>query len=385
MSRFTSPPRSSSAPLDEAAEARELEEFFRRQNPVDIAAVDWHTRREQGLTADEQAEFQHWLAASPAHVAAFERLDQGMAALRSMPDEDTAKFRSIATPAFSQPASPPDLSSQTSQTGRGRQAAGKRNRAWLSLSGLRRRQAALAFCCMTVLAVGIGWYHWSQQIFSESYVIARGPGQTITLPDGTELVFDAETQAQVNLYKDRREVRITEGQIMFAVTPDSEKPFQVLAGPARVTVLGTRFSVRYRHAGMDAGGVKVAVEQGHVRVADARNEASTGAVDLVAGQGIDMAPDGVISQVASVAPDSIALWRRGLVRFENTSLGDALLELERYGPTGLVIRDPAVAGLTIGGSYQINRPDAFARMVSQILPVRLVRNASGEIEIAKAK
>jgi transmembrane sensor len=69
------------------------------------------------------------------------------------------------------------------------------------------------------------------------------------------------------------------------------------------------------------------------------------------------------------------------VHFENTSLGDALVELERYGSTGLVVRDPAVAAMPIGGSFQVTRPDEFARMVRQILPVRLVPREAGKFEI----
>ncbi len=385
MSRFSPSSRSAPAPLDEAEEARELEAFFRRQDPVDVAAVDWHTRREQGMSAVEQEEFQQWLAASAAHAAAFARLDQGLEAWRAMPAEEKARVRDGAGVPVSRavPAQP----HPTASNGPVRAAADRRAGGRASFGWLRSRRALAAFCCAALLAAGIGWHQWRQQVFSNTYAVARGQSQTITLPDGTELVLDAETQAQVTWRKGRREVRMTEGQIMFAVAPDREKPFQVLTGPARVTVVGTRFSVRYRHAGMDAGAVKVAVEEGHVRVADARNpqaDDSAAAIDLVAGQSVTVSADGVIGQIAGVSPDSIALWRRGMVRFENTRLGDALVELERYGPTGLVIHDPDVAALSIGGSYQIDRPDAFARMVSQILPVRLVKNAGGQTEIARA-
>lgn len=385
MSRFSLSSRSASAPFDEVAEARELEAFFRQQDPVNVAAVDWHTRREQGLAAAEQEEFRQWLAASPAHAAAFEELDQGVAALRAIPAEDTARVRAGHSTTSSDEAAQPDRSSKT---GAGSRRAGGWASGWSSLAAPRPRRAWLAFCCVAVVAVGIGWHRWGQQrVFSQDYVVERGQRQTVTLPDGTELAFDAETQAQVALYRDRREVRITEGQIMFAVAPDGTKPFQVLAGPARVTVVGTRFSVRYRRTGMDANTVKVAVEEGHVRVADVRSrqaDGSTGEVDLVAGQGLTVSADGAIGKVAEVAPGSIAPWRKGLVRFENTPLGDALVELERYGATGLAIRDPGVAAMPIGGSFQIDRPEAFARMVTQILPVRLVTGAAGRTEIARA-
>lgn len=254
-----------------------------------------------------------------------------------------------------------------------------------SLIGLQSRRSGLALCCVALLAVGIGWYQWDRDwVFSTRYAVERGQSQTVALPDGSELVLDSETQAQVTFYRDRREVHLEAGQVMFAVAPARDRPFQVLAGPARVSVVGTRFSMRYRLTGMDADTVKVAVEEGQVRVADARNAqagSAGAAVDLVAGQGVTVAANGHLGQVTALAPGSIGLWRKGLVRFENTPLGDALLELERYGPTGLVVRDPAVAALTIGGSFQLARPEEFARMVTQILPVKLVPGAAGKAEI----
>ncbi|MFF2439450.1 hypothetical protein ACFVU4_35770, partial [Streptomyces sp. NPDC058107] len=80
----------------------------------------------------------------------------------------------------------------------------------------------------------------------------------------------------------------------------------------------------------------------------------------------------------------VGLWSKGLVRFENTRLGDALVELERYTPTGLSIRDPSVADLPLAGSFRIDRPVEFARMLPQILPVQLVRHNDGRTEIIKA-
>lgn len=106
--------------------------------------------------------------------------------------------------------------------------------------------------------------------------------------------------------------------------------------------------------------------------------------DLVAGQALSVSPAGVLGPVSAVAPGSIALWRKGLIRFENTPLADALAELERYGPTGLVVHDPAVAALRIGGTYQASRPAEFARMLAQILPVTLVAGPDGQTEIAAA-
>ena len=370
------------ASFDEAAEARELADFFSRQNPVEVAAVEWHSRWEQGLSESEHEALRQWLAEDAAHDTAFRRLTQDMAVLRSAPSDMVAKARS----SFKREA----IASGGSSARPGGEpvkpkAMEGRARAGALLNWMQPRSALVAACCAAVFAAGIGWHQWMlQPTFESSYVAQKGQQRLVTLPDGSELAMDTDTQAQVTMYRDRREVRIADGQIMFSVAADPKKPFHVLAGPARVTVLGTRFSVRYRNQGADAGAVDVSVEKGHVQVTSAYSTANAKAdlpVELLAGQGLRVSSNGVLGQVASVSPGSVALWRKGLVRFDNTSLADALLELERYAPTGLEIRDPAVAAMTIGGSYQIDRPGEFARMLTQILPVKLVSEPSGKAEI----
>lgn len=365
--KMSSPPpprRPAATPLDEDAEARELYDYFRQQDPVDVAAASWHTRWEQGLSADEVAKLQEWLADSPVHAEAFQRMGEGVAALRT-------RSRASRAP---------------------RREAGRWLQAWRSVRWPLPRMAMAASCCAVVLAVGAGWRHWQQQpTFSSSYAAERGQRLNLTLPDGTEMAMDADTQAKVTLYRDRREVRLAEGQVMLSVAPDTEKPFHVLAGPAKVSVLGTRFSVRYRTSGADAGAANVAVEEGRVAVSgvsvarDGSASAMAAMATLTAGQGVAVSPAGVIGEVTAVPPGSVALWRQGMVRFDNITLADALSELERYGPTRLAIRDPAVAGMRIGGSYRVDRPGDFARMLPKILPVQLSAASDGTIEIARAR
>jgi transmembrane sensor len=370
--------------LDENAEARELEAYFRQQDPVDVAAADWHTRWELGLTPVEHAELEQWLSASPFHADAFDRLDQGVAALRSIPSDQRDQAR-LGSPAPAVTTAPP--------TGKAPTPSGllrsQRDHPSPSspLTWLLPRPALVAFCCAVLLAVGVGWHQWQQQpTFSSGYTSARGQRLNITLPDGTELAIDADTQAKVTLYRDRREVCIAEGQVMFSVAPDSNKPFHVLAGPARVTVKGTRFSVRYRSSGADAGTVNVAVEEGRVRVIGSSTTGDEAErAELTTAQSVAVSSSGELGRISVVSPASIAPWRKGMVRFENTKLADALVELERYAPTRLVIRDPAVAAMPIGGSYQIDRPGDFARVLPQILPVQLTVRADGSSEVIRAR
>lgn len=381
-------------------EARELQAFFQQQDPVDAAAAFWHTRQEQGLSAAEEAELGQWLARDAAHAAAFQRLDRGLAPLRALPAERLAVLRAAnagQAPLRTQPrvrestaAGPLVREEPGHRPGQARGARPTRVLAWLW--GGMARPAALALCCAFVLAVGMGWHAWRQPSFASDYATARGQRLDTALPDGSELALDAETRASVALYRGRRELRMDQGQVMLSVQPDSARPFHVLAGAARITVVGTRFSVRLRSTGADAGVVLVAVEEGRVRVSGVSAAGGAGAaadaegppLELAAGQSVRVSAAGGLGEVQAVSPRSVALWRKGLVHFENTSLAEVLVELERYGPTRLVVRDPAVAAMPLGGSYAIGRPDSFARVLPQILPVRLQALADGRTEIVRA-
>lgn len=57
-----------------------------------------------------------------------------------------------------------------------------------------------------------------------------------------------------------------EGQAVFSIKGDPSRPFDVLAGPLRITVVGTRSSVRFTPGIRGEEGVQVAVEEGRVRV-----------------------------------------------------------------------------------------------------------------------
>ncbi|QMV74803.1 FecR domain-containing protein [Comamonas piscis] len=370
MSRFsTSPFHPSAPPFDEAVEARALQAFLGDQDAVELQAAQWHTRQEQGLNADEQAELAQWLQASADHAEAFAGIDTGVARLRGLPADEVAQWR--ARQAAAQPSAAATSHKPLAQP------TPTRPRPWLQalLPGPR----GLALCAVLLMGLGLGWHQWMQPVYSAHYVVERGQRQSLQLPDGSTLELDADTDAQVRLYRHRREVQLAHGQAMFSVAPDSSKPFEVQAGPARVTVVGTRFSVRYRQDGIDAGQVRVDVQEGRVRVSAAQSSAT--AMLLTAGQTTQVAADGQLAAVGTVAPDSVGLWRKGLLRFDNTPLAQALQEMERYGPTGLVVHDPAVAALLIGGSYATAKPAEFANMLTLVLPVRLVPGAGGQAEI----
>lgn len=369
MSRFKRTAPHADRPIDETIEAREHEAFMRTLDPALSAAAEWHTRREDGLGAAEEAQFQQWLSDDPAHAAAYAALDHSHAAVRKLPAEAVAQLR---VPSESQaplqahrphPAAPQPTPRPEGAPSRG---------LW----------TGLAACCLLLAAGGVGWHQWHQPTFANHYATNRGQQFDTVLPDGSEVRLDAVTRTDVALYRNRREARLDEGQAMFAIAPDASKPFRVTAGPARITVVGTRFSVRYVGSEGQPRAVEVAVEEGKVLVeSTVRPERSTSMAALTAGQSVRVSASGALEAVATVPVSSVALWRKGLIRFSNTPLAEAIREMERYGPTRLVVSDPKIADLRIGGSFEVSHPEELGKVLPSLLPVTLVGRADGSQDV----
>ncbi|NHQ93159.1 FecR family protein, partial [Janthinobacterium lividum] len=331
----------------EQADLREHAAFTATQDPVALSAATWFSRRHD-LDAQSQAEFAAWLAADALHTHTYAQLQDSYRAARRIPVQVAARW-TVPAPSPRRPL----------------------------LRSLRVLPYAAA--AMLLLGVGAGGYQWWQQqaVFSQSYATLRGQRLAVTLPDGSTLQLDTATQLHVTLYRQRREVRLAHGEALFRVQAKQGQAFDVLSGPVTVKVVGTQFAVR--NTLLQDGQLRVAVQHGHVRVAGARQDS----VELTAGQGVTADAGGRLSVVASLAPGSVAPWRDGRITFDNVPLGAALAEFERYGDTGLLVRDAAVARLRIGGSFSLAQLDRFAAALPQLLPVQLVRTgAASEIRMA---
>ena len=342
------PPRHAFGPsAQEQADLREHAAFAATKDPVALAAATWFSRR-GNLDVQQQTEFVAWLAADAQHAHAYAQLQDSYRAARRIPAQVAARW-AVPAPSPRRPL----------------------------LRSLRVLPYAAA--AMLLLSVGAGGYQWWQQqpTFSQAYATARGQRLAVALPDGSSMQLDTATQLHVTVYRQRREVRLAHGEALFQVQAKQGQPFDVLSGPLTVTVVGTQFSVRNTVA--HDGQLRVAVQHGQVRVAGAQQEQ----VDLRAGQGVSSDAGGRLSAIASLAPGSVAPWRDGRITFDNVPLGAALAEFERYGDTGLAVRDPAVAQLRIGGSFSLAQLDRFAATLPQLLPVHVVRDGGvSEIRMA---
>lgn len=318
-------------------------------------ATNWYVRHQDGLDETETPAFHAWLAQDPSHQLAFDRITHTWQRLGNLPADNIATLKAMLPTPVHQAT--PDLPQS------------RKRRTWLiGMAGMMPRMAMTGVAASVAGGGLLGWHYLhNPPLFHQTYATARGQQIDVVLPDGSQLTLDTDTHADVKLYKDRREVHLTEGQAMFTVTADASRPFDVLAGSVRVTVVGTRFSVRNTKTGLNPGGVSVIVEEGRVRVTP---EAAS-IVELTAGQSFHSDANG--QTTAKTTSGAAIVWREGRVNFDRTPLPQALAEFERYGASLPAINDLTVKAMRINGSFDLHQADAFINALPLVLPVRIAQ------------
>lgn len=326
------------------------------RSDLDAEALDWFVR----CGEQPSAELRAWLDADPAHRQAYERWAHEWTQLDALPSAGVASLRQ-------------QLAADKRQAEQ-QQARGQAS--WRAALSRWTPGAALA---SALVVAGAGYLAWSQwhtppALYAETFVTARGEQRDVTLPDGSLLRLDTATRVEVKLYEKRRVVSIPDGQAVFQVQGDAKRPFDVLAGPLKITVVGTRFSVRHTVGVPGNDGVRVAVDEGKVKVAPAEgwNAYFAAAEVLTPGQQLSASSEGEMAPVTAVALAGIAPWRDGMVSFDNTPLAQALAEFERYGATGLRLRNAAVGALRLTGTFDPRNLSNFKRNLPKVLPVQLL-------------
>lgn len=334
---------------------------------METQAATWFVRRQGEVSEKDERAFHDWLAQSAAHRLAYEQIAGVWHELDAMPQHEVERLRA----AYSQPAV---------REGKRPALASPGRRAFVPRFAL----AGTAFALAGGGAIAWNWWWQSSPTFTQAWQTRRGEFQTVSLPDGSTVELDTETHVEARLFRHRREVRVVRGQAMFTVKSDPDCPFDVLARDVKVTVVGTRFSVRCTDTGLEHGNVRVEVEEGCVRVASARPDGGgQRVVELVAGQMVATDADGLLGAISAIAPAEVAPWRQGRVTFNDTTLLRALQEFERYEAMNVVVDDPAVGAMRLTGSFDIGQASRFVRALPRVLPVR-VRARGRLLEIVRA-
>ena len=309
---------------------------------IDEQAAIWFSRLCRGLSDDERAQLDAWLTADVAHVHALRTMQGVWAELDLLP-------RPLLTPVVPRPR----------QT----------RRRWMP-------GRAVAACLVLLGTLLIEPQQWLGAPATQVLSLRSAPNEQrqVELADGSRIDLNVDTRLQVRLQGDRREVELLAGEAFFNVTPDPARPFDVIVGPSRVRVVGTRFNVR-----RSTGHLSVAVESGRVVVQPQLSDPQHAELD--AGEGVAFDYQRHTLQHTHWAADEIASWRRGQLIFRDRPLGQLLDELSQYHRAPIHLSDADLAKKRISGSLNIAQPDAFLAALPQLLPVRVEQQADGHVLI----
>jgi transmembrane sensor len=210
-----------------------------------------------------------------------------------------------------------------------------------------------------VLVAALGWQRWPDD--RVVYQTPVGGINTVPLEDGSRATLSTDSLIRVALESNERRVELDKGEVFFDVAKDPARPFVVLAGDQRVVAVGTKFSVR-----RNAEGIRVVVAEGLVRLerAGAKNaELPAGAVARTTGA------DVMVHEQATREVEQLLSWRTGHIMFRDTALAEAVAEFNRYNVRKIVIADPAIADIRLGGSFRSDNVPAFLWLLQNGFPV----------------
>ena len=353
---------------------------------IEQTAAAWLARRDRGDWQErDRSRLEAWLAESIAHRVAFLRLEAAWAhsgRLKAL----GAGMQAGVIPARGQWSRAP-FDRHVDRQGQAATAAGSHNSgppAHSSADPLELRHLVFApratrrpprllryvgVAASLVLAVSLGW-GWAQYTAVEqaAYSTPMGSVRTVLLSDGSQATLSSDSRIRVALSHGERHIDLEQGEAYFEVSKDPGRPFVVVAGERQVVAVGTRFAVR-----RDRADLRVVVTEGTVRL----QPGSTGNAPpppptlLPAGSRALASAHGVLVRSGSIEDAEREVdWRGGYLTFRDSTLADAATEFNRYNARKIVMGDPEVAALRVGGNFRWSNTETFVRLLEQGFPVR---------------
>lgn len=299
---------------------------------------------------ETEAGFRRWLACDPAHARAFELATEAWEESIHL-----RRFLPVRT-------APPRV----------------RRHAWVALAAV-----------VAALAVGATLF----MTHTAGVVTDVGEQRLLTLEDGTRVYLNTASHIVVRYDQKVRRVELREGEALFSVAAQRQRPFVVSVAGREVRALGTAFVVR-REAHRVAvtlveGKVSISersapvAEQASSRTPPAQQERGSipvptpeSAVTLQPGQRVVFASERAAPKIDETSLEQALAWRNGQVVLKDATLESAVAEMNRYSRKAIVIEAPQTRGLLVNGLFQAGDSASFASAVAHTYGLTLTQRGS---------
>jgi len=339
------------------------------EEPLHMQAAGWYARKRAGdMSAHEIAALNAWLAADPAHLEAFERLDRTWTGVESARGDPRIMM----------------MREQALKRGRGRPRA-------LAVRAIAASLAIVVIAAALLSLSPLLGLNGYGSLAAQTLRTGVGQQATVTLSDGSVVTLNTDTRLRTRPAKGRRLVYLDRGQAFFRVAKDPLHPFIVTAAGRTVTAVGTAFDVR-----VDDRRMEVTVVEGKVHVEGpsapilrlpvlgesapapkARPEAN-----LTAGAQLVASLDAPTWTVAPTDTAREVSWLRGYVVFQKARFMDVVEEMNRYSDKKLVVDDKALAQVPISGAFRAGDVDGFVRAYQDYRVARVASRSEDAVHLS---
>jgi transmembrane sensor len=313
----------------------------RPRREVIAEASEWFIEFRSGADLPVNRErFDQWLRQSPEHIQAYLEVAAAWSDLPTQDPEGHINIDLLVARAHSSRGDEVLIHFSTP----GNKGPGFAPRVTQRTRTLPRALAACALL-VTLIAGAIGWLY-----SGVTYATGIGEQRTIQLSDSSFVALNARSTIKVHYTRDVRTVELIEGQALFHVTRDVDRPFVVRSDGMAVRAIGTEFDVYRKHSG-----TVVTVLEGSVSVSGGADssapEKRPSATMLSAGEQLTVTPVVRIKNPGLADVAAATAWTQRRLVFEETPLADVAEEFNRYSRRQLIIDDPELARRPISGIY----------------------------------
>lgn len=226
-----------------------------------------------------------------------------------------------------------------------------------SLFGFEARRISAAAVLLLMLTFGL---YQLTPLPEGHYSTGKGEQFTQQLADGSTLTLNTNSYVAVEFSEGERKILLRSGEVYFDVAHDKTRPFVVYAGGGKVRAVGTAFNVFKTD-----GSVAVTVTEGTVEVskqapkADKTQQPGTALKRVTVNQSLVYKEKlGVVTNREAGDIDKRLSWRRQKLFFENTTLEAFVEQLNRYSDNHIMIIDPSLKDIRVGGVFKAGDTDA---------------------------
>jgi transmembrane sensor len=353
---------------------------------IRLVAAQWTIRRDRGLSSTESIDYELWLAADPRHAAAMPRSSSAWSLLDRIPENVAAPVLANAT---------------------------RRRCFWRRSFVIGSLAAAAALALAAIRFARPSALAPSPVANAQAVAASAGPRQ-LMLSDGTVVQLNTGGEVIEQFTSAERRVLLARGEAHFAVTKNPARPFVVRARNLEVRAVGTAFNVNLQSAVVDVlvteGVVELQQAVGPALVAepsrgerDTQNGMPTSGrpTTLIANQlaVVSLAPISHASTTSSASPapatvvvvttataEEIArtlAWQAPLLRLGGATLAELVLEFQRRSGQRVILADPALASLRVGGRFRADDLDGFTHLLATTLDLEVDHAADGTLVLRK--